>query len=103
MANFYDLLMILESKKTNEASSDGWPEEEAYGEAEYILELIKDAGNDESEINYVKELIKDKLNHWTKIFDQPGDLPAFIEKFNSLMPNENFYMKDPNDKQIRMF
>jgi hypothetical protein len=101
MANFYEFINIL--SKLKEASSDGWPEDEAYGEADYILELIKDAGDDSAEIDYIKNLIKEKLDHWTKIFDVPGDLPAFIAKFNSMMPSENFYMKDPNDKQSRMF
>lgn len=98
MINFYKFLNIL-----NEQSADGWPEEEAHGEAEYVLDLIKDAANDLQETERVKKHIESLYTHWNRVFDDKKDLSDFITKFNSMMPNKEFYIKDPNDKQIRMF
>jgi hypothetical protein len=98
MVNFYKFLNIL-----NEQSDDGWPEEEAYGEAEYVLELIKDAQSGIEEIENVKKHIEKLYTHWNRVFDDKKDLSDFIAKFNSMMPSKEFHIKDPNDTQTRMF
>lgn len=81
-------------------SEDGWPEEEAYGDAEYVLELIKEAENDEKEKQRVKDYIKERKDHWKKVFDKENDLLAFVEKFNSLMPDKEYHM---DNEQKRLF
>lgn len=96
-----EVYKLLKKHIKNEVSSDGWPEEEAYGEAEHVLEMIKEAGDDIEEIDYVKKHIASLYNHWNKVFsDDPNDLPSFIAKFNSMMPSKDFYIFPPENQSL---
>lgn len=84
-------------------SEDGWPEEEAYGDAEYVLELIKEAENDEKEKQRVKDYIEERRLHWKKVFDDKNDYNRFIEEFNKLIKNQEFFMKIGGEQQKKLF
>lgn len=64
---------------------------EAEAEADYYLELIVEAGNDEEKLKYIARSLSKLPIHWGKILT-PEQLEEFCHYFNDKMPDSRFYI-----------
>ena len=72
-----------------QSAVDNYPEDQAYLDAEYALDLFKTEGQD----YYHQWLIKERSSVIHNLFDDSSHLERYIEQFNKLTaPTTNFYM-----------
>jgi hypothetical protein len=89
----------LEIKENN---NDGWAEDEAYGEAMYVLEQIEWCKeNDPQGLEDLKKDVKQLVPKWRKIFnshtngehDAEEDLKLFVNKYNSMVKDPEYQIE----------
>ena len=75
--------------------SYNWAEMEAYLEASTFLELLEEEGDDLEYITDRVNYLQRKLDtHWKRVFENnEDDISSFIEKYNSMMPDEKYFLK----------